>query len=49
VFEVNPLLRRSLGGRVWEYASDFVIATAIIWTLPLLLGLAMALVTLLSR
>ena len=25
--------------RVWEVASDLLIATALIWTLPLLLGL----------
>jgi hypothetical protein len=49
VFEVNPLLKRSWGGRVWECASDLVIATAIMWTIPLLLGLATALATLLTR
>ena len=30
--------------KVWEIASDLLIATALIWTLPLLLGAVVALV-----
>jgi len=40
----NPVTRSRLS-QVWEVASDLLIATALIWTLPLLLGAAGALVT----
>jgi hypothetical protein len=33
--------------RLWEVASDFLIATALIWTLPLLLGAVNAIARLL--
>ena len=33
---------------VWDIASDLLIATAVIWVLPLLLGVAAALVYLLT-
>ncbi len=33
--------------RLWEVASDLLIATALIWTLPLLLGAALAVARLL--
>jgi len=35
--------------QVWDVASDLLIATALIWALPLLLGAAGALVELLDR
>ena len=35
--------------QVWEVASDLLIATALIWTLPLLLGVVGALFRLLER
>ena len=35
--------------QVWEVASDLLIATALIWTLPRLLGAVGALFTLLER
>jgi hypothetical protein len=37
----------SRGRQVWEVASDLLIATALIWTLPLVLGALGALVNLL--
>ena len=46
---VSPRRRRSVLGRVWEVASDLLIATALIWTLPLLLGAVVALLRLLMR
>jgi hypothetical protein len=33
--------------KVWEIASDLVIVTALIWTLPLLLGVVGAVINLL--
>jgi hypothetical protein len=33
----------------WNVAADVLIATAVIWTLPLLLGLIVAVLTLLQR
>ena len=45
---VSPTRPRSWG-RVWEVASDLLIATALIWTLPLLLGAVAALLGLLTR
>ena len=35
--------------QAWEVASDLLIATALIWTLPLLLGVVHALFKLLER
>ena len=35
--------------QVWDVASDLLIATALIWALPLLLGAASALFQLLER
>ena len=35
--------------QVWEVASDLLIATALIWALPLLLGAAGALLQLLKK
>ena len=35
--------------QVWDIASDLLIATALIWTLPLLLGVVGALFRLLER
>jgi hypothetical protein len=40
---VNALAHPRLG-KVWEIASDLLIATALIWTLPLLLGIVGAFV-----
>jgi hypothetical protein len=42
-------IRHSRLRQVWEVASDLLIATALIWTLPLLLGGIGALITLLKR
>jgi hypothetical protein len=39
----------SRGRRVWEAVSDLVVATALIWALPLLLGVISALATLLMN
>jgi len=43
---VNALAHPRLW-KVWEIASDLLIATALIWTLPLLLGAARAIAGLL--
>ena len=43
------LVARSRWSQLRETASDLLIATALIWTLPLLLGLAGALFRLLGR
>ena len=40
---LTPVPTASRLARAWEVASDLVIVTAVIWTIPLLLGLAMAL------
>ena len=40
----SPVTRRGLR-RMWEIASDLLIATALIWTLPLLFGAASAVLT----
>ena len=39
----SPIAHSGLRG-VWEVVSDLLIATALIWTLPLLLGVVAALV-----
>ena len=45
----SPIVIHSWFGRAWQVASDFLIATALIWTLPLLLGAMAALLRLLLR
>ena len=40
---------RSGLSRAREVAADLLIATALVWSLPLLLGIAVALLTLLGR
>jgi hypothetical protein len=40
---------RSRWGHLWDIGSDLLIATALMWTLPLLLGAAGALVRVLAR
>ena len=42
----SPVTRSGLS-QAWDVASDLLIATALIWTLPLLLGAAGALVAVL--
>lgn len=42
----SPVTRRGWR-RTWEVASDLLIATALIWTLPLLLGVMNAVIRLL--
>ena len=46
---VTSLVTRSWFEQAWDVLSDLLIATALIWTLPLLLGAAAALVRLLLR
>lgn len=46
---LTPVPTLSRLAQAWEVASDLVIVTALIWTLPVLLGLAMALGRLLTR
>ena len=45
----SPVLTRSWFGRAWEITSDLLIATAIIWAFPLLLGAVVAAFRLLAR
>ena len=45
----SPVLTRSWFGRAWEITSDLLIATAIIWALPLLLGIVVAVVGLIAQ
>ena len=45
----SPVPTRSWFGRAWEITSDLLIATAIIWALPLLLGALVAGFTLLAQ
>ena len=40
---------RSRSRQVWDVASDVLIATALIWALPLLLGVVSAVVNLLLK
>ena len=40
---------RSWFGRAWDVASDLLLATAVVWTLPLLLGAAAAVLRLLLQ
>ena len=43
----NATVSRTWFTQAWEVASDLVLATALIWTLPLLLGVVRAIVRLL--
>jgi hypothetical protein len=45
----NATVSRTWFAQAWEVASDLVVATALIWTLPLLLGAVTALVRLLLK
>jgi hypothetical protein len=45
----NAPVSRSWFAQAWEVASDLVLATALIWTLPLLLGAVAAIVRLLLK
>ena len=45
----NPIVIHSWFERAWQVAFDLLIATALMWTLPLLLGAAAALLSLLLR
>jgi hypothetical protein len=45
----SPVLTRSWFGRAWEITSDLLIATAIIWALPLLLGVVVAVFRLVAQ
>lgn len=42
----SPVVGRSWFGQAWAVASDVLLATALIWALPLLLGALAALVRL---
>jgi hypothetical protein len=45
----NATVSRTWFAQAWEVASDLVVATVLIWTLPLLLGAVTALVRLLLK
>jgi hypothetical protein len=45
----SPSVTRSWLGRAWEVVSDLVMATALVWALPLLLGVLAAAVRFLLR
>jgi len=45
----SPIVIHSWFGRAWQVGSDLLVATALIWTLPLLLGAAAALLRFLLR
>ena len=45
----NATVSRTWFAQAWEVASDLVFATALIWTLPLLLGAVAAIVRLLLK
>jgi hypothetical protein len=45
----NATVSRTWFAQAWEVASDLVLATALIWTLPLLLGAVVAIVRLLRK
>lgn len=45
----RPLPERTRFQRAWEVVSDLVIATALIWAIPLLLAAALAIVKLLQQ
>ena len=46
---ISPIVIRSRFGQAWDVTSDLLMATALIWTLPLLLGAAAAAIRLLLR
>ena len=46
---IGPVVIRSRLGQAWDVTSDVLLATALIWTLPLLLGAAAAAIRLLLR
>jgi hypothetical protein len=46
---ISPIVIRSGFGHAWDVASDVLMATALLWTLPLLLGAAAASIRLLLR
>jgi len=45
----NAPVSRTWFAQAWEVASDLVLATALIWTLPLLFGVVGAIVRLLLK
>jgi hypothetical protein len=45
----SPIATESWFRRAWEVVSDLLIATALVWTLPLLLAAAAALLRLLQQ
>jgi hypothetical protein len=45
----NASVSRTWFAQAWEVASDLVLATALIWTLPLLVGVVAAIVRLLLK
>jgi len=45
----NATASRTWFAQAWDVASDLVLATALIWTLPLLLGAVVAIVRLLRK
>jgi len=49
VIAPNATVSRTWLSRAWEVASDLVIATAVVWSLPLLLAAVSALLSLLLR
>jgi len=46
---IKPIVIRSRFGQAWDVTSDVLMATALIWALPLLFGAASALIGLLFR
>jgi len=44
----TPVTTRSWFGRAWEVVSDLLLATAVVWALPLLVGAVAALISLLG-
>jgi hypothetical protein len=46
---MSAIVGRSWFGRAWDVASDLLIATALLWALPLLLGAVTAVVRLLLQ
>ena len=46
---ISPVVIRSWFGQAWDVTFDVLMVTALIWTLPLLLGAAAASIRLLLR
>lgn len=46
---IRPVVIRSWFGQAWDVTFDVLMVTALIWTLPLLLGAAAASIRLLLR